>query len=82
MSERKILTLNIKSLSKKYQHAIHLIQKYKPDFLLLQETYIDTERKAQDIKIKMGVPEGYFRLGSFGSGAAVLYRRMGNSKYN
>ena len=72
MNELKILTLNIKSLSKKFRQGIILIKKYNPDFLFLQETYIDTERKANDLKIKMGLPEGYFSLGPFGSGVAIF----------
>ena len=72
MNEIKILTLNIKSFSKNYRHVIVLIKKYNPDFLLLQETYIDTEYKAQELKIKMGLPEGYFSLGPFGSGVALF----------
>ena len=69
MNELKILTLNIKTFSKNYRHVIVLINKYNPDFLLLQETYIDTEHKAQELKIKMGLPEGYFSLGPFLSAA-------------
>ena len=72
MNELKILTLNIKSLSKNQKHAIHLTQKYKPDFLFLQETYVDAESKAQDIKIKMGVPDGYFQLGPIGCRMALF----------
>ena len=72
MNELKILTLNIKSLSKKFRQAIILIKKYNPDFLFLQETYIDTERKANDLKTKIGLPEGYFSLGPFGSGVALF----------
>ena len=78
MSKVKILTLNIKCLAKNYRHAILLI-KTQPDFLLLQETNIDSERKVQDMKIKMGVPEGYFSLGQIGSGVA-LFNCTGESK--
>ena len=72
MNELKILTLNIKSLSKNHRHTLVLIKKYNTDFIFLQETYIDTERKANDLKTKMGLPEGYFSLGPFGSGVALF----------
>ena len=72
MNELKNLILNIKILSKNQKHAIHLTQKYKPDCVFLQETYVNTESKAQDIKIKMGVPDGYFRLGPFGCRVALF----------
>ena len=56
----------------KLQTRHTLIKKYSPDFLFLQETYKDTERKAQHLKIKMGLPEGYSSLGPFGSGVAAF----------
>ena len=72
MNEIKILTLNIKSFTNNYRHVIVPIKKYNPDFLFLKETYIDTEHKAQELKIKMGLPEGYLSLGPFGSGVALF----------
>ena len=62
MDKLKILTLNIKSLSKNFRHVILLIKRYNPDLLFLQETYIVTEKKANDLKVKNWTAGGLFQF--------------------
>jgi len=51
----KILSLNIRSLRNKIHRIQHLNNTYKPDFILLQETNIDTKYLTKKIEIDLGM---------------------------
>ena len=84
MNELKILTLNIKSFLKNYRHVIVLIKKYNPDFLFLQETYIDldTEYKAQTLNKKWDCRRAISAKGFRQRGSSIqLLGHLGNNKH-
>ena len=57
------LSLNIRGVRGKETYLVSLIKRYKPDLLLLQETYIPGEVEAKRFLIKMGLKEGNFSHG-------------------
>ena len=75
MTELKLISLNIRGLRNKCFQIIDLIKRYKPDFILLQETNIDNTRTANAITLALGLKEGFFSFGPtgrVGSGVAIF----------
>src|SRR6202042_2854157 len=57
-----IISINIHGLKTKIHHIIDLIHQYKTDFIFLQETYVDTDFKAQKYLTHLGLRHACFSL--------------------
>lgn len=69
----KLISLNIRGVRGKETFIITTINKYKIDFLLLQETYIKNDYEAHQFLERLGLKEGVFSFGESNSrGVAIL----------
>src|ERR1700729_3387588 len=66
-----IISINIHGLKTKIQHIVDLIHKYKTDFIFLQETYVDTDFKAQKYLTHLGLRHACFSLARY-AGVGIL----------
>ena len=53
--EMRLVTINIRGVRDKDAYIRSLARKHRADFVLLQETYIDTEPKFKDLLEKLGI---------------------------
>ena len=60
-----LLSLNIKTCTRKEQHIINMVKKHKIDFIFLQETNITTEHDANMYTKTLGMKSSHFSLGRF-----------------
>lgn len=74
MDDLIIISINISGLRTKQHHIIQLTRKYKPDFILIQETNIHSDVQGAQIKTQLGFKHAYFSLAvhNIGSGTAIL----------
>lgn len=72
MTDITILSLNIRSLRNKQKYIVHLSRKYRPDFIFIQETNIDTHYKSRKYTSDIGLKEGWFSLGNECRGVAIF----------
>ena len=73
MNELKLISVNARGgLNGKLPYFQNIIQTYKPDFLLLQETNIRDHYTAQTFTHNLGLNKGIFSLAQFCNGTAIL----------
>ena len=62
--ELKIVSLNIRGLTGKESFLVNLAAKLRVDFMFLQESYIDSERKFVKLLEKLGITKGSYSAGT------------------
>jgi exonuclease III len=71
MNKLCILTVNINGLRHKLNTIINLINKYKTDFIFIQETKINDSSHTLNITSQLGIKHAIFSLGRY-TGVATL----------
>ena len=62
--EIKIVSLNIRGVTGKERFLANLAAKLRVDFMFLQETYIDSERKFGELLENLGLTKGSYSAGT------------------
>ena len=65
--EMKVVSLNIRGVTGKERFLVNLATKLQLDFMFLQETYIDNERKFIELIEKLGITSGAYSAGVSGA---------------
>ena len=65
--ELRIVSLNIRGVTGKERFLANLAAKLKVDFMFLQETYIDNDRKFKELLEDLGIVTGSYSAGTSGT---------------
>ena len=63
----RIVSLNIRGVTGKERFLANLAAKLKVDFMFLQETYIDSDRRFKELLESLGIATGAYSAGTSGT---------------